>query len=126
MSKTLKHIRIEFSEGMEIKQIFIEEVEIAAENEKYLVLNDPYFTKLQKSKSKGYNIYTPLDHVTFSDHFNDKTMSRILFSFCAELYTTASIKVAENKINRELNKYLKEKLSVYGSGKTVKVRLEDK
>ena len=121
----LKHINITFNRGMVIKEKVVEDVQVGLENDKYLVLIDDSFTKLQKKSKKDYNLYTPLEHCRISDYSNDVTWERIMHFMSITLYTTKTLKVAERLINKELNKHIKSKCGGYSYGEEVKISLED-
>ena len=46
--------------------------------------------------------------------------------FRIRLYSTSSLKVMENKINREFNNWLDEKIGIYGCASRVHIALENK
>lgn len=120
----LKHIHITFERGMVIKDQIVEEVSVGLENEEYIVLNDTYFTKLQKIKSKSFNMYTPIGHCVISDYSNNKSWERCMYFMSITLYTSGSLKVAERLINKELNKHIQSKCGGYNYGGEVKIKLE--
>lgn len=119
----LVHINITFERGMSVKEKVIEAVEVGLQNDKYLVLKDHNFTKLQKKKSKGCNLYTPLEQCCISDYSNDATWERLMYFMSVTLYTTKSLKVAERLINKEINKHIKSKCGGYSYGEEVKISL---
>lgn len=121
--KTLTHIDITFNRGMDIKDKVVETVEVGLENDRYLVLKNSQFTKLQKTKDKVCNLYTPIEHCSISDYSNDKSWEKIMYFMSINLYTTKSLKVAENLINKELNKYVQSKCGGYNFGGKIKVSL---
>jgi hypothetical protein len=51
-------------------------------------------------------------------------MERLIHFMAVTLYTDKSLKIAENLINKELNKYIQSKVGGYNNGQVVKVSLE--
>ena len=121
--KELTHISITFNKGMEIEEKVVEVLEVGLEDDKFLVLKDEDFTKLQKTKEKRCNEYPPLNHCSIYSYWDDRTWGRIMHFMSITLYTTKSLKVAENLINKELNKHVQSKGGGCTYGGEIKVSL---
>jgi hypothetical protein len=97
----------------EVTKSLVEDVEVAAQNDIYIIINDSVFTKLQKTKDK-YGSYTTLEEVSIRDYSKDSFWSKYYGTFGISLYTdVTSIKAIETKINKAFNKWVQSKVSVY-------------
>jgi hypothetical protein len=109
----MKYIHIWINELGEVTKNSIEDVEVAAQNEQYIIINDAVFTKIQKKKDK-YNHYPTVEEVYIRDHSKDSFWSKFYGIFNIQLYTdVTNIKAIETKINKAFNKWVQSKVSVY-------------
>jgi len=119
----MKHIEIWINELGEVTKNSVEDVEVAAQNDNYIIINDASFTKIQKNKDK-YNSYRVLEEVGITDYSKDSFWSKYYGTFNISLYTEmTSIKTIENKINRAFNKWVQSKVSVYLPMTKVNIKL---
>jgi len=119
----MKHIEIWINELGEVTKNSVEDVEVAAQNDNYIIINDASFTKIQKNKDK-YNSYRVLEEVGITDYSKDSFWSKYYGTFNISLYTEmTSIKTIENKINKAFNKWVQSKVSVYLPMTKVNIKL---
>jgi hypothetical protein len=120
----MKHINIHLMRDGTVREKVVEDVEILGENEKYIVFNDSYFTKIEKVTSKHCR-YNYLNKVHINDHTNDTFWQKYYGDFSITVYTDIeSLKVIENRINKEFNKFIKEKVGRYMMASDIKIKLE--
>ena len=67
----MKYIQIHLMKDGTVKEKTVEDVQVLGENERYIVLNDSYFTKLQQKKEKDYNVCSVVNTCSISDYIND-------------------------------------------------------
>ncbi len=123
MTDKLKYIRIELEKGLDVKNKTIENYSILDKNDKYLVINDLRYTTIRLKKDKYSDHETILNEVNVVD-WSTGSLSGLGYFLVIYLYTTSSLKVAENRINKEINKFLQGKCGQYGFGKEVKISLK--
>lgn len=88
---------------------YIEEYSIIAENDEYICINDYRFTTLNRKKD---SLNTRLNNVGIIDW--GRTISSMSGEFTVYMYTDfKSQKKAEQKINREFQKFLEKAISGY-------------
>jgi hypothetical protein len=98
-------------------------MDVLKQNDKFIVLDDEYFTKLQKKKEK-HGIYSVPERVSIREE--EPGVCRDIFGrFSISTYSTSSQKVIENRINREFKKWIKAKLDAYG-GTIPEIKIEVK
>lgn len=125
---TLTCIDVHIGAGMSVEKVDVEEVTVGLVNEEFLVIEDRTFTQLHQpevSSKRSYG-YPKVNEVSLTDYTGDKLMARLMGEIRISLYTTHTLKVAQNRINRELNKHIQKKCGVYGFAKEVVIELEDK
>lgn len=120
----MRQVKIHLMRDGSIREKTIEDMVILGENEMYIVFNDSYFTKIEKENSK-YNSYGVLNKVSISDYTNDTFWQKYYGDFSITMYTdTISLKVIENRINKEFNKFIQDKVGRYMMAKDIKISLE--
>lgn len=120
----MRQIKIHLMRDGSIREKTIEDMVILGENEKYIVFNDSYFTKIEKESSK-YNSYSVINKVCISDYTNDTFWQKYYGDFSITMYTdTISLKVIENRINKEFNKFIQDKVGRYMMASDIKISLE--
>lgn len=106
-----------------VREKEIEDVDILAQNDKYIVLNDYSFTKLEV-KIEKHNSWSVLEKVAISDYTNDSFWQKYYGDFWIRLYTqTDSLKIIENRINKEFNKFIQDKVSRYMVATDIRITL---
>lgn len=120
----MRQIKIHLMRDGSIREKTIEDMVILGENEKYIVFNDPYFTKIEKNDSK-HNCGSVLSKVCISDYTNDTFWQKYYGDFSITMYTdTISLKVIENRINKEFNKFIQDKVGRYVMARNIKISLD--
>lgn len=118
----ITEVKVKLNEVKGVVDKSVTEHNIIAENDNFYVLDDDWFTKLEKRNDKYKTYHTP-EVVSVREETSSKTMIDLFGRFSITLYSTKSLKVIENKINREFNKWLKEKVGIYGTPEEVKIKL---
>ena len=112
-----------------VKEKTVKEVEVLGENERYIVLKDNYFTKLQKKKEKDYNSCSIVNTCSISDYTNDTFWKKYYGDFAIRMYTTEeNMRVIEKQVNREFTKFIRGKIGkymVYNACLDIKINLEE-
>lgn len=121
--KTVLNVSIELNADMTVKSSKCETVEVLKENDKRMVLDDDFFTVINLKKDK-YTSRANLDHVVVGEQ-KEKVMIDIFGKFNIRVYSTASVKVTENRVNKAFNNWISEKLATYGQHKKVNIKLEE-
>lgn len=120
----MKYIQIYLMKDGTVKERTVEDVEVLGENERYLVLNDSYFTKLQQKKEKDYNLCSVVNTCSISDYTNDTFWQKYYEDFSIRLYTTeGNMKTIEKQINREFIKFIRGKYMAYNDCLDIKIEL---
>ena len=110
----MKYIRINLMKDGTVKETTVEDVEVLGENERYIVLNDPYFTKIQQKKEKDYNACSVVNTCSISDYTNDTFWNKYYGDFSIHMYTTEdNMKTIEKQVNREFIKFIRGKIGKY-------------
>lgn len=124
---TIRYIQIRLDDNLEVKEKQVTEYEIVAENPDRLVIDDKYYTTLQwrhLGKKSDYQFHPIVNNVHIGDKTREsKTMKDLFGTFCISVYTDKKDNNIEIKINREFNKFLKDKVGAYGLGKEVSIKL---
>lgn len=119
----MRQIKIHLMRDGSVREKIVEDIEILGENDKFIVFNDSYFTKIEKESSK-YNSYSVLNKVHISDYTNDSFWQKYYGDFSITMYTdTVSLKVIENRINKEFNKFIQDKVGRYMMAMDIKISL---
>ena len=124
-TKPFTHVSVYLDVMMDVKECKVTQVEVLADNNNYIVLNDHYFTKLQKKADKSFNINHVPELVSIGEE-SSETMIKYFGKFRINLYSQLSIKRMESKINREFKKWLDKKTAVYGMAREINISLEVK
>lgn len=122
--KTVLYVSIAINSDMTVKESKCESVDVLKTNEKRMVLDDSYFTVLNLKKQK-YTANANLDHINISEN-KGGVMIDVFGRFSIRVYSTASVKVTENRVNKAFNNWLSEKLAIYGQVNKVNIKLEGK
>ena len=110
----MKYIQINLMKDGTVKEKTVEDVEVLGENERYIVLNDSYFTKLQQKKEKDYNVCSVVNTCSISDYTDDIFWQKYYGDFSIRMYTTEdNMKTTEKQINREFIKFIRGKIGKY-------------
>ena len=110
----MKYIQINLMKDGTVKEKTVEDVEVLGENERYIVLNDSYFTKLQQKKEKDYNVCSVVNTCSISDYTDDTFWQKYYGDFSIRMYTTEdNMKTIEKQINREFIKFIRGKIGKY-------------
>jgi len=110
----MKYIQINLMKDGTVKEKTVEDVQVLGENERYIVLNDAYFTKLQQKKEKDYNVCSVVNTCSISDYTNDTFWQKYYGDFSIRMYTTeGNMKTIEKQINREFIKFIRGKIGKY-------------
>lgn len=122
--QTVLKVSVRLNADMTVKESKCEIANVLKTNEKRMVLDDESFTVLNLKKEK-YTAHGNLDHVVVREE-TSMTMIDIFGKFSISVYSTASVKVTENRVNKAFNKWLSDKLAVYGQASKVNIKLEVK
>lgn len=117
-------VSVSLNEDMSTKEVKIEINKVLGVSNNFYCLDDDYFTKISRTKTFSVG-YSRLEKVRIGEE-SSKTMISIFGKFRMSIDSTSSIKVIENKINREFNKWVNEKIGVYGRAKDIVIKLENK
>ena len=110
----MKYIQINLMKDGTVKEKTVEDVVVLGENERYIVLNDSYFTKLQQKKEKDYNVCSVVNTCSISDYTDDTFWQKYYEDFSIRVYTTEdNMKTIEKQINREFIKFIRGKIGKY-------------
>jgi hypothetical protein len=115
-------VKVSLNSDMSIKEIDINQLNVLGISEYYYCLDDPYFSKLARTKSFEF-CHSKIEKVSIGEE-KSKISIELFGKFRILIYSTSSLKVIEKKINREFKKWINEKIGVYGIGKDVVIRLE--
>ncbi len=126
----MKYILIYLMKDGTVKEKTVEDVGVLGENERYIVLNNPRFTKLQQEKDKDCDLYPVVNTCSISDYTNDTFWQKYYGDFAICMYTTeANMKTIEKQINREFTKFIRGKIGrymAYNDCLNIKIELEGK
>ncbi len=122
--KSVLYVKVSLNPDFTVKESTCEEIKVLKMNGTCAVLDNETFTTLNL-KAKKYTVNGNLDDICIKE-YNEKVMIDIFGKFCIRMYSSKSLKVTENRINKAFNKWINEKLSVYGQGKAVNIKLEVK
>ena len=110
----MKYILIYLMRDGTVKEKTVEDVQVLGENERYIVLNDHYFTKLQQEKDKDCDPYPVVNTCSISDYTTSTFWQKYYGDFAIRMYTTeANMKTIEKQINREFIKFIRGKIGRY-------------
>lgn len=123
----MKYISVYLNLKGEVTKKTIEDNNIIAQNDKFIVLDDYCFTKIEKIKDKHSIGYYVLNTVNISDYTNDSYWKKYYGDFAVRLYTDIEdLSIIEKKLTKEFNKWLREKVSRYsGAFNKVNIVLKD-
>ena len=110
----MKYIQICLLKDGTVKEKTVEDVQVLGENERYIILNDPCFTKIQQKKEKDYNSCSVVNTCSISDYTNDTLWKKYYGDFSIRMYTTEdNMKTIEKQVNREFIKFIRGKIGKY-------------
>lgn len=124
MMKSVLYVKVGLNRDFTVKEATCEEVEVLKMSDTCAVLDNETFTTLNL-KTKKYTANGNLDHICISE-YQEKVMEDIFGRFCVRMYSSKSLKVTENRINKAFNKWINEKLSLYGNCNAADIKLEVK
>lgn len=117
----INHVSVSLNIDMSTKEIKIKSSKVLGISKHFYCLDDDYFSKLARTKTFEFG-YAKLNKVSISEEKSD-TMVKYFGRFKISIYSTSSLKVIENKINREFKKWLDKKISVYGVARNINIKL---
>lgn len=117
----ITHVKVSLNSNFEESDIRIENHKIIGMSESFTQLDGDLFPKLSNSKTWDF-CYSRIDKVSISE--NKRNFDIKMFGkFSISIYSKMTLKRIENKINKEFNKWLNDKLMCYGSVSKVKISL---
>lgn len=126
----MKCIQIYLMRDGTVKEKTVEDVQVLGKNERYIVLNDPRFTKLQQKKEKDYDSCPVVNTCSILDYTDSTFWQKYYGDFAICMYTTeANMKTIEKQINREFTKFIRGKIGrymAYNDCLNIKIELEGK
>lgn len=127
----MRYLKICLDEVLNIKSKEILPVKVVAENKKQIVVDKPNWgfviVDTEKAK-KGFTQFNPLlEAIQVSDYSQDSYFRKAWGHIVVTVFTESlSDKVLSNKINREVNKFIKKQQNKYGfyfNGTSCKVKI---
>jgi len=118
----LNMVHVALNADMSIMKIEIESRKVIGVSDVYYCLDDDYFTTLARTKAFEF-CHSKLEKVRIGEE-KSKVMVDLFGKFRIRIHSTSSLKVIENKINREFKKWINEKIGVYGVGRDIVIKLE--
>ena len=115
-------VSVSLNQNMSIKEAKIERFAVLGISEHYYCLDDPYFTTIARTKTFEFS-HPKLNKVSVGEE-KSKTMIDIFGKFRIRTLSTSSLKVIENRINKEFNNWLDEKIGIYGCARRTHIKLE--
>lgn len=114
-------VKVEIDPTMKVVKVEKEKLKVLGVSRHYICLGDEYFTTLAISKTFEFAHDKP-EKVRIVESTSDFDI-KYFGKFRITLYSQMSEKRIENKINREFNKCLSEKVAAYGSAKKIQIKL---
>ena len=94
------------------EEVTIKKYYVVGENEEYFCINDSRFSTFAKNKTGSIEMH--LEHVSITDWGKLFLGKYDVGRFTITLYTeTESKKIAENKINKEFQKFIRKSVEAY-------------
>jgi hypothetical protein len=115
-NKKIKYLRISIDQNHDAKVVEDCEIDVIGENDKHIVIDDSLFTRLDKEKVKrGHHQFSQyVGEIKISDYTKDDYFRKRWGNFVVSVYHYGqSKKILQNKINREINKYIEKKIGRY-------------
>lgn len=114
----MRYIRICLDQSLNVKTKEIEQLKTVAKNKNQVVVDQPYvgFVILDTVKvKKGNTQFNPLvEDIAISDYSRDNYFRKAWGHLVIRIFTESlSDKILSNKINREVNKFIKKKQEEY-------------
>lgn len=114
-------VKVVIDVNMSVCKVNEENLTVIGVSDHFYCLNDDLFEKVARTKTFEFG-YGMLDKVIIME--NKSKLDVDLFGkFNIKVISTSSKKVTENRINKEFNKWLTEKIGAYGLAKTVTIKL---
>lgn len=120
----LNMVHVALNADMSIMKMEIESRKVIGVSEVYYCLDDDYFTTIARTKAFEF-CHAKMEQVRI-DEEKSKISIELFGKFKIRVYSTSSLKVIENRINREFKKWINDKIGVYGIGRDVVIKLENK
>ena len=119
--QTFTAVKVEIDPTMKVVKVDKEKLKVLGVSRHYICLGDEYFTTLAISKTFEFSHDKPekVRIVEYTSDFDIKYFGK----FRITLYSQMSEKRIENKINREFNNWLNEKMAAYGNAKKINIKL---
>lgn len=114
-------VKVEIDQSMNKVKVEKLELSVIGVSCHFICLDDEYFTTLSLSKTFDFAHDKP-ESVAISESKSDFDI-KYFGKFRIRLYSQMSEKRIENKINREFNKWLSEKMAAYGSAKKIEIKI---
>jgi len=114
-------VKVEIDPTMKVIKVEKEELKVLGVSRHYICLGDDYFTTLAISKTFEFAHDKP-EKVRIVESTSDFDV-KYFGKFRITLYSQMSEKRIENKINREFNNWLNEKMAAYGNAKKINIKL---
>ena len=115
-NQTINYLRIAIGEDLIARVTDDKIIKVLGENKDRIVLDDEYFTALDKEKVRrcGYQRNPYIGELRISDYTKDTFFRKHWGNFVIYIYhNSSSRKVLQNKINREFQKYIDSKIGRY-------------
>lgn len=120
----LTMVHVALNTDMSIMKVEIEDRKVIGVSDVYYCLDDDYFTTLARTKTFEF-CHAKMEQVRIGEE-KSKISIELFGKFKIRVYSTSTLKVIESRINREFKKWINEKIGVYGIGKDVVIKLENK
>lgn len=115
------YVKIEIDAAMNVTKTTKESLNVIGVSEYFACVDDDLFSTLAISKAFEFSHSKP-EIVNISEKKSDFDI-KYFGKFNIYVYSQMSEKAIENKINREFNKWLNDKMGVYGAAKNVKIKI---
>lgn len=118
----IKSVSITLNVDMTTKDITKESLSVIGISDRFIVLDNQLFDKLANDNTFK-ECYPRFNKVSITESRTDFDI-KYFGKFRISIYSTGSYKVIENKINREFNNWLDDKIGIYGCARRIHISLE--
>lgn len=118
----LTKVEIKIDAAINVTNSKVEDFNVIGVSKHFAVMDNDLFDKLAMSKTFEFG-YSKPDKVSISEYTSDFDIKYFGKFSISGWFTSKSKKVIENKVNREFNKWLENKMSSYGAAKKVEIKL---
>jgi len=119
----VKSVSIRLNLDMTAKEVTKEELNVIGISDRFIVLDNDLFDKLANDHAFK-ECYPRIEKVSISESRTDFDI-KYFGKFRLSIYSSSSYKVIENRINREFNNWLDEKMGIYGCARRVHIKLDN-